>query len=223
MHIDLAIDKTLRAGARRFRLQAALTAHSERLVILGPSGAGKSLLLKTIAGLERPDHGHIRLAGTTLFDSAQRICLQPQLRHVAYVFQDYALFPHLDVRQNVGFGLTRGWRNPRRTVRDERIGYWLQALGLEHVAHQYPHELSGGQRQRTALARALASEPRALLLDEPFSALDAGLRAGMRAELDALQRRLQVPMILITHDPEDARLFGGQVLTLRDGLVESFI
>ena len=146
--------------------------------------------------------------------------LPPQARNVAYLFQDYALFPHLSVRQNIAFGLARGWFNPRRNHASEAVDYWIEAFHLGEVAHQAPHELSGGQRQRTALARALVAQPRALLLDEPFAALDPGLRVELRAELDALQRRLQVPMVLITHDPQDVAVFGEQVLQMRAGAVE---
>jgi len=219
MQIKVDIGKTLRSGARTFALDARFASASQRVVIYGPSGAGKSQLLKALAGLMTPDHGHIELAGRRLFDSDAGIDLAPQRRQVAYLFQDYALFPHLNVRQNIGFGLQRGWRNPLSRVDGETIRYWLQAFELDHVAHQFPHELSGGQRQRVALARALAPQPTALLLDEPFAALDPGLRERMRAELDAVQRKLAIPMILITHDPEDARAFGDHVLRMEQGRV----
>jgi len=219
MQFDLHIQKTLISGKRRFELDIQLASHQQRIVILGDSGAGKSLTLKAIAGLLRPDRGHIRLGETTLFDHQQRIHLAPQMRNIAYLFQEYALFPHLNVRQNIGFGLTQGWRNPDRQRSNEKVDQWLAALDLQAVAGQLPHELSGGQKQRTALARALVSEPRALLLDEPFAALDPSLRILMRKELDDLQRRLQVPMILITHDPEDADVFGDHVVHLRDGKI----
>jgi ABC-type sulfate/molybdate transport systems ATPase subunit len=115
--------------------------------------------------------------------------------------------------------LLRGWFNPRRHQRHAQADYWCEAFQLGHVADQYPHELSGGQKQRTALARALVTQPRALLLDEPFAALDPGLRVRMRTELRDLQHRLQVPMVLITHDPEDAAVFGDHVVDLRDGRI----
>lgn len=214
---DLHIVKTLGAGEREFRLDLRLRSHSRRLVILGPSGSGKSLTLMAIAGLLRPDAGHIRLDGRLLFDGERGICLRPQARRVGYVFQDYALFPHLTVRQNVGFGLVGGWLNPSRRRREAAVERWLEAFGLGELALRRPDQLSGGQRQRVALARALVAEPRALLLDEPFAALDAELRAQMREQLAALQERLQLPMMLITHDPEDAAALGDEVVHLREG------
>ena len=220
MQLDIDIRKTMRAGKHTFQLATRFCSASQRIVILGPSGAGKSLLLKAIAGLITPDAGHIRLGATTLYDSAAAINLAPQRRNVAYLFQDYALFPHLNVRQNIGFGLARGWLNPRVHIQHAQVDYWLDAFELRPVAQLFPAELSGGQRQRTALARALVSQPQALLLDEPFGALDAALRVTMRAELDALQRQLRVPMVLITHDLEDARVFGEHVLQLRDGAID---
>ena len=220
MQLDIDIRKTLRSGQRVFQLNARFTAKGQRVVVIGPSGAGKSQLLKAIAGLMQPDSGHVRLDGQTLFDAQKGVNLPPQARNVAYLFQDYALFPHLSVRQNIAFGLARGWFNPRSHDGGAPVDYWLDALHLREVAHQAPHELSGGQRQRTALARALVSQPRALLLDEPFAALDPALRVVMRAELDALQKRLKVPMVLITHDPQDVEVFGEQVLQVRGGVIE---
>jgi molybdate transport system ATP-binding protein len=219
MLLDLDIRKKLVAGKQSFQLDVRLTTDSQRIVILGPSGSGKSLTLKAIAGLLRPDAGHIRIDKQVLFDAARRIDLAPQKRALAYVFQDYALFPHLTVRQNIAFPLVRGWLNPRRRQRHEIVDYWCEAFELGHVADQYPDELSGGQKQRTALARALVTQPRALLLDEPFAALDPGLRARMRTELKDLQHRLQVPMVLITHDAEDAAVFGDHVVDLREGRI----
>ena len=220
MRLDLDIGKTLRSGRRTFHLNVRIRTESDRLVILGASGAGKSATLKAIAGLMRPDRGHIRLDGTVLFDAQAGVDLPSRARRVAYVFQDYALFPHLTVRQNVAFALTRGWRNPSDRARDARVEHWLETMHLTELAHQRPDELSGGQRQRAALARALVAEPRALLLDEPFAALDPQLRRKMREELAELQRRLRVPMVLITHDPDDAEALGDVRLTMRDGAIE---
>lgn len=217
MKLDLDIRKTLRSGGRGFELDVQLRSDADRIVIVGPSGSGKSLTLKAMAGLLTPDHGHIRLDGITLFDADARTCLPARAREMAYVFQDHALFPHLTVRQNIGFALKRGWLNPGRGRTHPRVDHWLDAFGLTTLAEQYPHELSGGQRQRTALARSLVNKPRALLLDEPFAALDPDLRHTMRQELAELQQRLQVPIILITHDAEDAAVFGEHVFHLADG------
>ena len=184
-------------------------------VLIGPSGCGKTTLLRAVAGLEAVAGGSIKLADQIV--SSTSFNLAPENRQIGMVFQDYALFPHLNVRQNIAFGELQGWRNPPAAHASPEVERWLDAFGLREVAHQHPHELSGGQRQRTALARALVARPRALLLDEPFAALDTDLRASMRAELDALQRRLRVPMVLITHDPEDVRVFGEQVLRMDGG------
>lgn len=221
MQLDIDIRKTMRSAKSSFELATRFSSNSERIVILGPSGAGKSLMLKAIAGLITPDAGHIRMGGATLFERSAGINLAAQKRQVGYLFQDYALFPHLNVRQNVAFGLARGWFNPRPSSHNAALDYWLDAFDLRALAHQFPDELSGGQRQRTALARALVAQPRALLLDEPFAALDPALRVAMRAELDAVQRRLKVPLVLITHDPEDAAVLGEHVIELRNGMVQS--
>ncbi|MGF6854886.1 sulfate/molybdate ABC transporter ATP-binding protein [Paraburkholderia sp. CI3] len=219
MPLNVAIRKTFETAERRFTLDVAFSASSQRLVLFGPSGAGKSLTLQAIAGLLRPDEGTITLHGTTLFDSAVGIDQKPQARKIAYLFQDYALFPHLNVRQNIGFGLHRGWLNPRARGAHAQVDYWLDALELRGLAGNHPAQLSGGQKQRVALARALVSQPRLLLLDEPFSALDSELRQRMRRELSDLQTRLDIPMVLITHDPDDVAAFGDQVVRVSDGRV----
>lgn len=221
MAFDINIRKTLTTGQRVFDLQVELQTDSQRVVIYGPSGSGKSLTLKAIAGLLTPDQGRIQVGDVILFDSHSRINLSAQRRKVAYLFQDYALFPHLSVRQNVAFGLLHGWRNPSRLIQAQEVNYWLDAFELHALAHQFPHQLSGGQRQRTALARALVQRPNALLLDEPFSALDPALRQRMRQELDRLQRQLNIPMLIITHDWDDVSVFGDQVFVLRDGCIEA--
>lgn len=212
---------------RVFTLDVQLQSIDQRVVLCGPSGAGKSLLLKLIAGIHRPQRGQIQIGQHVLFDSATAIDLPPQQRRLGYVFQDYALFPHLTVAQNIGFGLQLGWRNPARHTKHindaqkETVEDWLQRFHLNDVRDQLPQALSGGQRQRTALARALAPQPQALLLDEPFSALDPALRQELRHELDELQQRLQIPMMLITHDPEDAKAFSASTYLMRDGCIDS--
>lgn len=217
--IEIAISRRLRNGAQAFSLDVELASDARRIVLFGPSGSGKTQTLQAIAGLARPDAGRIVVDGLTLFDSERDICLRAQERGVAYLQQDYGLFPHLTVAQNIEFGLRRGWLNPRRgTLSDEAI-YWVRVFELDALLGSYPQEISGGQKQRVALARALALKPRLLLLDEPLSALDAALRVKMRQEIAALQSRLDIPIILITHDPEDAICLADQVFCIQDGRI----
>lgn len=218
---DVAVQKQLRSGQRRFDLSVAFRSDAKRLVLFGPSGAGKSQTLKIIAGLSRADGGHVRLCGDSLFDQAKGIDVAPQQRKLAYLFQDYALFPHLTVTQNIGFALHAGWLNPARKKSQPAVDLWLEKFRLEAVAGQYPEQLSGGQRQRVALARALIAEPRALLLDEPFAALDRNLRMRLRAEVAELQAQLDIPMILITHDDDDITRETDDVIEIRDGVSAS--
>lgn len=220
MSLDIAIRRTMTDAQRRFELDVALRSESRRVVLHGPSGAGKSLTLRAIAGLLRPDTGHVAIDGRVLFDGARNIDLSPRARKAGYVFQDYALFPHLTVGQNVAFGVHRGLFNPgRRAVLPESAQRWLQAFELDSLAGNFPAQISGGQKQRVALARALAAEPDVLLLDEPFSALDPALRVRMRAELVAVQAQLGLQMVVITHDPADAEALGEAVFEIREGRV----
>ncbi|TWG86269.1 molybdate transport system ATP-binding protein [Cupriavidus gilardii J11] len=219
MALQVDIAKHLEAGDRAFSLDVSFSSSSRRIALYGPSGAGKTLTLRAIAGLLRPDRGRIALGERALFDAAQRIDLPPQRRNVAFLFQDYALFPHLTVAQNVAFGLARGWRNPRRGATHCEAERWIDAFGLREIRAHYPAEISGGQRQRVALARALATRPDIVLLDEPLSALDPTLRQRMRAELRALQASLDVPMLLISHDVEDVEALADDVFEIRGGRV----
>lgn len=219
MWLDLDISRHMHAAGQHFQLQVALRCSQRNVVLFGPSGAGKSLTLRTIAGLLKPDAGHIRLQGQVLFDAANGINQSTQQRKVGYVFQDYALFPHLTVRQNVAFGLHKSWLNPRRAAHYEQVEHWLHALRIDHLAQMYPHQISGGQRQRTALARALSPGPQALLLDEPFAALDHDLRRHLRQELEVVLDASGIPLLLITHDPQDVDVFGQQVVYLAEGRV----
>ncbi len=216
---QIDIHKQFAAGD--FRLDVSFHSKAQRLVLLGPSGAGKSLTLKAVAGLLQPDTGRIALAGQVLYDQARQLNLSPQQRQLGYLFQDYALFPHLNVRQNIGFALRRGPANPGKQQELPQVQHWLARFELQPCAGLYPHQLSGGQKQRVALARALAGAPRALLLDEPFAALDAGLRHSLREELLQLQIQTQLPMLLITHDATDAAVLGQAVIELSEGQVRS--
>lgn len=216
---DVDFTKRLQHGITRFDLQVAFRSDSKRLVLFGPSGAGKTQTLKVMAGLVRPDEGHVRIDGTTLCATAESLYQSPQQRRLAYVFQDYALFPHLSVRQNIAFARSRGWTNPSRRLRDPGVEHWLDTFHLRSVAEHFPHQISGGQRQRTALARSLMNDPKALLLDEPFAALDKGLRQRLREDLSELQHELKIPMLMITHDDDDVRVLADQVVSIRSGRV----
>ena len=216
---DLQLRKHLRQGASSFHIDVAIQSPAQRVVLYGPSGAGKTQTLKMVAGIVAPDQGRVAVAGRVLFDSERGLHTSAQQRHLAYMFQDYALFPHLTVRQNVAFALRKGLRNPARHEAHEDVERWLGSFGLQAVAGHYPHQVSGGQRQRTALARALVSRPAALLLDEPFAALDKGLRQRLREELKALQEALQLPLLLITHDDDDVRCLAEEVVCLEAGRV----
>ena len=216
---DVALGRRLVHGARRFDLDVRFTSAHRQVVLVGPSGAGKTQTLQMIAGLAAPDRGHVRVAGRTLLDTASGVRVPARERRFGLVFQDYALFPHLTVAQNIGFGIDPGWRNPAHAPVHPEVRRWLDTFELAPLAHLLPDQLSGGQRQRTALARALAPRPLALLLDEPFAALDTALRARLRDELAGLLAQVQLPMVLITHDEADARQFGGEVLTVAGGCI----
>lgn len=218
---DVRLQRRFDGATPAFELDLAFVSDASRLVVRGPSGAGKSVTLQCLAGLMRPHQGRIVLRGECLFDAAQHLDRPPQRRGLAHVFQDYALFPHLSVRQNIAFSLASGWRNPPRTGRagGAPVDEALHDFELDNVADAMPDGLSGGQRQRVALARALVGQPRALLLDEPFAALDAGLRERLRSLLDAQLRRRALPLVLVTHDEADVERFGDAVISLAGGRV----
>ena len=196
-----------------FQLRVEFEAGDEVVVLLGPSGAGKSLTLQSVAGLVKPDGGRIALNDRVLFDAGSRVQLSPQQRRVGYVFQSYALFPHLTVAGNVGYGLHRLKRDQRRT----RIAEVLRMVHLEAFMERRPDQLSGGQQQRVALARALATEPELLLLDEPFAALDAPIRIQLRREFLSLRRQLGIPALFVTHDLEEAAVLADRIVVIVDG------
>jgi iron(III) transport system ATP-binding protein len=189
-------------------------AKGEIVALLGPSGCGKTTTLRLIAGFERPEAGSIVIAGQVVADHEGFV--QPERRGVGMVFQDYALFPHLTVRDNVGFGLRR-WT---RRNRERRVDELLTLTGLHDEAGRYPDQLSGGQQQRVAMARALAPEPHVLLLDEPFSNLDTELRVQMRTEVRALLKKLDTTAIIVTHDQQEAMTIADRMAVMLHGSIE---
>ncbi len=207
----LELDVALALGD--FTLKAQFTAEEGPLVIIGPSGAGKTLILRQIAGILRPDSGRIAVGGRTLFDSAQRVDLPTQERNVGYVPQEYALFPHLPVTENIRYGLRGSGSAKARTAE------MLELVGLVDQQHLHPRDLSGGQRQRVALARALAVKPDLLLLDEPFSALDAPTRESLPEEVRRLIQATATPAISVTHDRTEALRMANTIAVLIDGCV----
>lgn len=188
--------------------------------LLGPSGCGKTSLLRAIAGLERPVGGSISIGGRVV--SGPGAWIKPEHRSVGMVFQDGALFPHLTVAQNVAFGLNASHIEASRSERETRVRELLDLVDLAGLGDRLPETLSGGQQQRVALARSLAPNPSVLLLDEPFSALDAGLRVHVRAEVARILREIGVTSIFVTHDQDEAFVLGDQVAVMRDGHVEQF-
>jgi molybdenum ABC transporter ATP-binding protein len=208
------------AASKRLRditLQVDLTLSPGVMAVAGPSGAGKSTLLRMVAGLLRPDSGTIRLGSTVLDDAGRGYHLPPGRRGISLVFQEYALFPHLSVAENVAYGL-RAHRVPRQERR-RRVEAMLDRLGLRALAGERPGHLSGGQRQRVAVARALVVQPRALLLDEPLAALDVQTRTTVRGELRTILRDLAIPTLLVTHDYADALVFRERIVIMDEGRV----
>lgn len=186
--------------------------HGELLSLLGPSGCGKTTTLNIVAGFVAPDHGHVRLGDVDITDRP------PYRRDTAIVFQNYALFPHMRVGDNVAYGLRA--RRVAKALIEERVRETLQVMGINDLADRYPGQLSGGQQQRVAVARAVAVQPSALLMDEPLSNLDAKLRAEIRLELRSLQHRLDQTILFVTHDQEEALSISDRIVVMNNGHVE---
>ena len=187
---------------------------SRVMVLFGPSGSGKTTILRCLAGLDRPQEGVIRSGDEIWFDAAARLNRPPQQRRLAYVSQDYGLFPHLTVGQNIRFGMDSAGRHA-----SGRVETILRTVHLEGMAGRFPTQLSGGERQRVALARALARDPRLMLLDEPLTALDLPLRDPMRQELRQFLRSVDVPSVVVTHDRVDALTLGDRMAVLSGGCI----
>lgn len=198
-----------------FTLELQLQAENNILVLWGPSGAGKTTILQCLAGLFKPSGGYIRLNQRLLYSSGERLNVPTRFRNIGYLFQDYALFPHMTVRSNVMYGL-KGQRSKPGEGSLDPIEL-LDSFGVGHLVDRYPRQLSGGERQRVALARALAVQPQLLLLDEPFSALDKSTRVILRQEVKRLHRQWRIPFILVTHDEEDASFLGDRTILLEKG------
>jgi iron(III) transport system ATP-binding protein len=186
----------------------------EILTLVGPSGCGKTTTLRIIAGFERPDKGQVILGGKTM--TSKDVFVQPEKRNVGMVFQDHALFPHMTVFKNVAFGLAG---RPKEVIKHETISM-LKLVGLQRLSNRFPHELSGGERQRVALARALAPRPILLLLDEPFSNLDADMRIQIREEIRAILKGIAATAIFVTHDQEEALFMGDRLAVFNQGKLE---
>jgi molybdate transport system ATP-binding protein len=210
----LAVRIVLRT--KSFGLDVAFEVKPGVTVLFGPSGSGKSRTLGCIAGIVRPDEGRIALGDDVWFDDAQRVELAIHERRVAYVFQSLALFPHMTAEDNVMYGISRSMpKSDRRAIAVEMLG----KMRVGHLAARRPQTFSGGEAQRVALARAFAMKPRALLLDEPFSALDAGVKLELLAEVGEWLAREKIPAILVTHHAEEASALGDQVVMLEKGRV----
>ncbi|KVE77663.1 ATP-binding cassette domain-containing protein [Burkholderia vietnamiensis] len=215
--IDVDFDVAVSDGTRRFALAMRFASDARVIALYGPSGAGKSLTLQTVAGLLAPRRGHVRVNRRTLFDADCGIDVPPERRGIGCLFQHYALFPHLSVRENVAFGLTTWYRRRLSNDARGRVDELLERFGLASLAGSRTDGLSGGQRQRVALARSLACQPGLLLLDEPFSALDPPLRRDLRRYLDEVLREWQIPAMMITHDVDDVVALADVAFVIEQG------
>lgn len=203
-------------GTPSFSMHCNFDTGSDFIVLFGCSGSGKTTALRCIAGLETPDTGTIKINDTLYFDSKKKVNLPPQKRKIGYMFQENALFPHMNVKQNIEFGL-KGMSSMEKA---DRINEVLELVGIEELKFAYPDELSGGQKQKVAIARALAPNPEILLLDEPFSSLDTVVRFKLKKELQAIQKKLGIPVIFITHDPVEAFTMADKMIIFDNGEIQ---
>lgn len=199
-----------------FNLDVRFVVNNGITILFGPSGSGKTTTLRAIAGIIKPDEGKIKVGERSFFDSASGVDMSMQKRRVGYVFQDYALFPHLTAEQNVSYGI----KNHTKATRSEAAQNMLALFKVDHIRRRYPANMSGGEQQRVALARALASDPSVVLLDEPLSAVDFETRAGLLAEIAMAQARTEIPFVYVTHNTAEALRLGSQVVILDRGRVK---
>ena len=212
--IRFSLKKKLHGAQGDFLLELEFEMGADELIlILGPSGSGKTTLLRMLAGLEKPEEGYIEVKGEVWYDSKRGINLPPQKRDVGFVFQDYALFPNMSLFENIAFGMKK--------KDTQKVMELLRLAGLEQLKDKKPSGLSGGQKQRVALLRALAKEPKLLLLDEPLSALDPETAITLREEIKKFQRSFNIPTIIVSHNREDALSLADRVLLLSEGKIKS--
>lgn len=223
MELSIDIKKQLNSRGRSFELNCSFSSKEQFVVLFGASGSGKTTTMRTVAGLERPDAGRIVAGGRTLFDSATGINVPARQRNIGYVFQDYALLPHLTVEKNIAFALQPTIFGRLSREEKQRIEEFLDIFHIVDLRQAMPADLSGGQRQRVALARALIRKPDLLLLDEPFAALDPNLRSRLRSGLLDIQKHFNVPVLLISHDPEDVDIFAETLVVYEAGKVSTVV
>lgn len=200
--LAVVIEKRL----KNFSIDTKFKVNEEIVVLFGPSGAGKTTILNCIAGLTHPDSGEITLNDKFLYQEHQK-SLPVQKRHIGYLFQDYALFPHMTIKKNIEYGMKD----------EELLQKLIQVIGIEHLLDSFPNQISGGEKQRVALIRALATQPEALLLDEPLSALDDKTRIECQNELLRLHQMWHIPIIMVTHDYDEAKKLGDRILMIEQG------
>ncbi|HAG51177.1 MAG TPA: hypothetical protein DHU69_09115 [Deltaproteobacteria bacterium] len=215
---DVSLSFQVKKHLRRFSIDVGFSTEEELTVLFGPSGAGKSLLLNVLSGIARPDSGFVKINDIEVFNSTTGINIPIRERRIGYLFQDYALFPHMTVFENIAYGINHLSKNRMKAKVEELIAL-MRLIGFED---RLPKELSGGQKQRTALARTLATEPRILFLDEPFSALDYQVREKLRADLSLIHQRYPMTTIFVTHDLEEAFVMGEKIAIINNGRLEQF-
>lgn len=208
--VDIKIFKKM----HYFNLDIDFSIDKETLVIQGPSGSGKTTILDCISGIKSPDDGDIMINNKSIFSSKNSIDIKIKDRNIGYVFQNYALFPNMSIRENISFGI-----KCKKTKDSDYVDYLMNVFKICHLSDRYPNQISGGEKQRVALARALAIRPEILLLDEPFSALDVNTKNIVYKEFLQLKKLWKIDIILVTHNPEEARLLGDKIINIESGSI----